>query len=328
MNGPLLPLPDEHFPQDGNYPGRASRETKNFFDPLPHGNYFAHVAKADVSVFDSPKAQFLLRLPLPRSYTNFLGRKIFRFLFTIQGLGAFALITLGVLISKFRVARRVVHPLMYDEIARAGLRLLPMFLFIAAALGFLVIGQSVSALQSVGAIGYFGKIMVFVVVRELGPLIAALLVLARVGTANVVELGTARAMGEVEALEALAIDPIHYFVVPRVVGMIVGTFSLTVYLILGALGSGYLWAFLQNLPLLPGDYFRQLAHALSGLDFALLALKTCLFGFIIAIVTCYHGLAQPLRLEEVSYATVRAVAQSVVACVLVDAVFIVVYLLV
>ena len=69
-----------------------------------------------------------------------------------------------------------------------------------------------------------GSIMVIVVVRELGPLLTALLVLARVGTANVVELGTARAMGEVEALEALGIDPVHYFVVPRVVGMAVGFF--------------------------------------------------------------------------------------------------------
>ena len=257
-------------------------------------------------------------MPLPRAYTNFLGRKILRLLLTVQGLGAFALITLGVLITKFRVAPRVIRPLMFHEISRAGLRLLPMFLFLAAALGFLVNGQSVSALQKVGAIGYFGKIMVFVVVRELGPLVAALLVLARIGTANVVELGTARALGEVEALEALAIDPVHYLVVPRVVGMAVG--------ILGALVSGYLWAFLQDVPLQPGDYFRELAHALTSLDFALLALKTCLFGFVIAIVTCYHGLAQPLRLEEVSYATVRAVAQSVIACVFLDALFIVIYL--
>jgi phospholipid/cholesterol/gamma-HCH transport system permease protein len=54
--------------------------------------------------------------------------------------------------------------------------------------------------------------------------------------------------------------------------------------------------------------------------------KTVLFGFIIAVVSCYHGLAQPLRLEEVSFATVRAVAQSVIACVLLDALFILVYL--
>jgi phospholipid/cholesterol/gamma-HCH transport system permease protein len=184
----------------------------------------------------------------------------------------------------------------------------------------------VSWLTRLGAINYLGTIMVLVVVRELGPLLAALLVLARIGTANVVELGTARATGEVEALEALGIDPIHYLVVPRVVGLALGVFSLTVYLIIGALLSGYLWAFLQDVPLRPGDYLRQLAGSLRGLDFVLLGLKTLAFGFIIALVTCYHGLAQPLRLEEVSYATVRAVAQSIIACVLVDALFILVYL--
>jgi len=151
-------------------------------------------------------------------------------------------------------------------------------------------------------------------------------VLARVGTANVIELGTSRAMGEVEALEALGIDPIHYLVVPRVIAMAVGVFALTIYLILGALVSGYIWAFVQDVPLRPGDYFRQLAGSLSWLDFALVGLKTCIFGFIISIVTCYHGLAQPLRLEEVSYATVRAVAQSIIGCVVVDAIFIIIYL--
>jgi phospholipid/cholesterol/gamma-HCH transport system permease protein len=133
-------------------------------------------------------------------------------------------------------------------------------------------------------------------------------------------------MGEIEALEALGIDPVHYFVVPRVVGISIGISALTVYLILGALLSGYLWAFIQNLPIRPDDYFSQLANALSWLDFVLLTLKTSLFGFIIAVVTSFHGLAQPLRLEEVSSATVRAVAQSVIACVLLDALFIVIYL--
>src|ERR1043166_9009180 len=282
--------------------------------------------KGNVSAFDSPQARFLLRMRLPTSYTNYVGRKLFRLLLTVQGLGAFGLITMGVLFTKFRAARQVIWPMIVQETFRSGLRLLPMFLFIATALGLLVIGQTVSWLTRVGAINYLGTIMVIVVVRELGPLLAGLLVLARIGTANVVELGTARAMGEVEALEALGIDPVHYLVVPRVIGMAVGIVSLTVYLILGALVSGYLWAFMQDVPLRPGDYFSQLAGALSVLDFVLLALKTLLFGFIISIETCYHGLAQPLRLEEVSYATVRAVAQSVIACVLLDALCIVIYL--
>ena len=181
-------------------------------------------------------------------------------------------------------------------------------------------------MTALGANPYLGTIMAFAVVRELGPLFTALLVLSRSGTANVIELGTARALGEVEALEALGIDPVHYFVVPRVIGMALGVFSLTVYFIICAVVSGYLWAFLQNVPLRPAEYFGQLVDALNGLDFAILSVKSCFFGVAIAVITCYHGLAQPLRLEEVSTATVGAVAQTIIACVLIDALFMILYL--
>ena len=296
------------------------------FDPLARRNYAAVVHIGKISALGSPHMRALSHLPLPRTLTHYLGRGLFRFLLTVQGLGAFALITLGVMISKFGVARRLMRPRVREEIARAGVRLLPMFLFMSAALGLLVIGQAVSWLTRVGAIDYLGAIMVIVVVRELGPLATALLVLARIGTANVIELGTARAMGEVEALEALGIDPVHYLIVPRVIGMALGVFALTMYLILGALLSGYVWAFLQDVPLRPEEYLRQLAGSLRGLDFVLLALKTLAFGSVIALVTCYHGLAQPLRLEQVSEATVAAVAQSIIVCVLIDALFIIIYL--
>jgi len=299
---------------------------KNYFDRTVIPFYVCGVHGKLTSAFHSEK-QWLRRAPLPRGYTDYLGRKLFLFLLTVQGLGAFALITLGVMLKKNRVARNVIKPLIRREIARSGIKLLPMFIFIALALGFLVIGQTVAVAARVGAIKYIGTVMVTVIVRELGPLLAALLVLARVGTAHVIELGTARATGEVEALEVLGIDPVHYLIVPRVIGMIAGVFSLTVYLIIGALASGYLFAFLQDVPLTPGDYFKQLAESLSWLDFALLALKAGAFGFFIAIVTCYHGLAQPLRLAEVSRVTVRAVSQGVVVCILIDALFILLYLI-
>jgi phospholipid/cholesterol/gamma-HCH transport system permease protein len=102
--------------------------------------------------------------------------------------------------------------------------------------------------------------------------------------------------------------------------------ALSVYFILVALGSGYLWAFIQDVPLTPGDYLRQLVQALNALDFVLLGVKTTAFGFIIAIVSCYHGLARALRLEEVPRAAIQAMAQSVVGCVLLDALLIVLYL--
>jgi phospholipid/cholesterol/gamma-HCH transport system permease protein len=288
--------------------------------------YAAVMRENLAKAFKLTNTQVFRRAPLPRSYTDFLGRKLFLFLLTVQGLGAFALIILGVILKKSGVVPSVMQPRIRHEINRAGIALMPMFVFVALALGFLVVGQTVSALAKVGATDYLGSTMVIVIVRELGPLLTAVLVLARVGTANVIELGTARALGEVEALEALGIDPVHYLIVPRVLGMMAGIFSLTIYLIIGALASGYLWAFLQDVPLTPGDYFKQLVESLDWLDFALLALKTIAFGFFIAIVTCYHGLAQPLRLEDVSRVAVRAVTQGVIVCVLIDALFIVLYL--
>lgn len=238
------------------------------------------------------------------------------------------LITLGVTLTKFKRARPVIGPLIRGQIVRAGVRLMPLVTFLACALGSVVIGQTVFLLNRFGAESYAGTIMVTVVVRELGPILAALLVLARVGTANVIELGTARALGEVEALEALGIDPIHFLVMPRVIGMALAIFSLTVYLIILALCSGYVFAFLENVPLLPGEYFGQLASALLWQDFALLGLKALAFGILIAGVTCYEGLAQPLHIEDVAGATTRAVAKCVVGAVLMDALFIVVYFLI
>jgi len=244
----------------------------------------------------------------------------------VQGVVAFALITLAVLLRKSGGAHRLIGPMIRREVDRSGLQLIPMFAFLSVALGLVVIGQTVSWLSRLGAIDYIGPVMVIAVVRELGPLAGAFVILARVGTAHVVELGTARALGEIEVLESLGVDPVHYLVVPRVVGMMAGTFALTVYLILGAIVSGYAWVFLQDIPLRPEEYFRQIAVALSGMDFVLLGLKTLAFGFIMAIVTCFHGLARPIRVEQVSRATVRAVTQSVIACVVIDALFIVVYL--
>ena len=268
----------------------------------------------------------VLALPLPQSYLNFVGRQLFRFFQTAQGVGAFALITLGVTCTKFNNSWRVTHPLIRAQVERAGSRLLPGVIFLGMALGLVIVGQTVSLLNRLGAEQYAGTVMVTVLVREVGPLSAALLVLARVGTSIVIELGLSRAQGEVEALEALGIDPVHYLVMPRVIGLAAAIFSLTVYLIIVSLLSGYLFVFLQNVPLKPGDYFGQIARALVWQDFALLGLKTLVFGATIAVVTCYHGLAQRLRLEEVSDATTRAVAQSVAGCVLADALFILVYI--
>ena len=161
-----------------------------------------------------------LALPLPRSYLNFVGRQIFHFLQTIQGVGSFALITLGVTLTKFNVAWRVIHPLIRAQVDRAGVRLLPGIVFFGLVLGLVIVGQTVSLLQKVGAEQYAGTVMVTVLIRELGPLATALVVLARVGTVIVIELGLSRAQGEVEALVELpallgALDALRRIAAPE-----------------------------------------------------------------------------------------------------------------
>ena len=167
-----------------------------------------------------------------RSTLDGAGHCVIRWMDRVHELIAFLLIALGVTVTKFKVARNVIRPLVRAQIYRTGVCLLPMIGFLGCALGLIIIGQTVSLLERVGAEDFIGKLMVTVVVRELGPLLTAVVVLARVGAATVVELGTSRAQGDVEALEALGIDPIHYLVVPRMWGLAVSVFSLTIYLVI------------------------------------------------------------------------------------------------
>jgi phospholipid/cholesterol/gamma-HCH transport system permease protein len=245
-----------------------------------------------------------------------------------RALGAFSLIALSVMLLRRDSPRRVMRPLIRARIRDSGFRLLPLISLLGVALGLLVIAQTTALLTRLGAQSYVGTIMVTVVVRELGPLLTAIVVLARAGTANVVELGTLRALGEIRALESLGIDPVHYLVMPRMIGLAVATFSLNVYLILTALLSGYLFAFLQGVPIKPAAYAGQIGDALIWQDFPLLGLKTLAFGAAIAVVNCYQGLAQPLDLDDVAEVTARAVVQSLAACVILDALFLVGYVFV
>ncbi|MEI7728158.1 MAG: ABC transporter permease [Verrucomicrobiota bacterium] len=270
-------------------------------------------------------------MPAPPSAVQALvqlaGREFIRVGRSITGLGAFTVATFLVMVTRFRVGYRVVYPQVLQQIHRTGIRLLPMVIFVSLVLGWVVIGQTVSLLTRVRAQDLVGTVMITAIVRELGPLVTALLVLSRTGSSTVIELGTARAMGEIETLEVLGIDPLHYLVVPRMIGVVLSTFTLTVFLVITSLIGGYVFIFLQDVPLMPGEYFRQLASALTYLDFVMLAFKTVVFGTYIAATTCYQGLSHPVALDQIASAANRAVIQGVVGCALLDVLFILGFLL-
>lgn len=256
-----------------------------------------------------------------------LGRRILHSLRTVHELIAFALITLSVTLFKFRRSRTVVHPLIRRQTHQAGMRLMPLVSLVALITGFIVVGQMISLFSMIGASRYTGLVMVIAVFRELGPLMTAMMVLARVGTSTVIDLGTKRALGEVEAMEALGIDSVHYLVVPRVLGLALSVVSLTIYFILISMVSAYFFVFIQDIPMKPVAFINQIADALHISDFIVLVLKSCFFGVIIAVVTCYEGLARPIRLEQISNAATKAVMKAIVLCGLLDAVFLLYWLI-
>lgn len=258
----------------------------------------------------------------PLKIADILGRKIFYTFETVQGLVSFTLISLTVLIRKFNKSKCVIQPLIARQVRLCGVSLIPIMTFISLAIGFLVVGQTIALLSRFGVKDFAGVLMVAIVVRELGPIAAALIIMAKVGTTIVIELSTARAMGEVEALEALGIDPVHYFVAPRIIGVVLGAISLTVYIIIFSLLSGYLFAFLQEVPLQPSEYLRQIADTLVWSDFILISIKAIGFGLIISIVCCYYGLAKPLNLKMISKNATAAIIQAVIGCVALDAMLI------
>jgi phospholipid/cholesterol/gamma-HCH transport system permease protein len=141
-----------------------------------------------------------------------------------------------------------------------------------------------------------------------------------------VELGALRVTGKVDRVDKIGVRTMRELVVPRFLALGAATLCLTVYLIFIALATGYVVAFLQGVPLRPNAYCGQLADAMHWLDFALVGLKAVLFGAVVGVVSCYHGLERLLRIEEFSRATTRAVVESLTFCLALDAIFLVGYL--
>ncbi len=188
-----------------------------------------------------------------------------------------------------------------------------------AFIGTLIIAYVIEVLNADAALAV--KMLLWVVLREVGPLIAAVLVIQRSGTAVATELALKEISGEVASLRRMRIAPEDYLVVPRVVGMALSLAALTLYVQLIAVGGGMvLSSILINVPLNEMlEHFFQLA---SPLDLVYSLAKSLLFGAAIAVVACYHGLNPGGRsINAVPRATIRAVTEGLLLVMLLNVVF-------
>jgi phospholipid/cholesterol/gamma-HCH transport system permease protein len=188
-----------------------------------------------------------------------------------------------------------------------------------AFIGTLIIAYVINVLDA--DVNLAVKILLLVVLREIGPLLAAVLVIQRSGTAVTTELALMRMSGELASMHDMRIDPRDYLVIPRVVGIALSNTVLTFYVQVIAVGGGMmLSALVIDVPLSElVDIFFQLA---SLMDLLYSAIKSFLFGACIAIIACYHGLNPPGHsINAVPKAAINTVMQSTLFVMLINVVF-------
>lgn len=180
---------------------------------------------------------------------------------------------------------------------------------VAVAVGGIVIVEASAQAVRFGLSDTLGRLLASVVVRELGPLLTAILVIGRSGTAIAAELAACRVYGETDALEAMGVNPLHYFVLPRILGVGVSVAVLTVLFDAVTLTSGLLAArVIQKISL--DDYVGSLRLAMQPWDIVEVTIKGMISGMGIAWLCSFEGLRAGRAPTEIPRAVTRGVVDS------------------
>lgn len=219
--------------------------------------------------------------------------------------------------SEFFKQRQVGYLVLLRQVLFTGYEALSIVVLIAVAIGGLIILEGYSILSNFGQSDLLYVILVSVITRELSNLITAFIIIARSGTAIATELGNMVVNHEIDALLSIGISPISYLVVPRTIGVVVSLLVLNVYFnITGILGGWMVsnWFY----PIDFNVFFSKLLAKLTLVDISTSILKSMLFGFSIAIISCFQGLQVNFASTEVPQRTIRAVVYSLTTVVVMD----------
>lgn len=197
------------------------------------------------------------------------------------------------------------------QIYFTGFQALPLISVLALASGSVVTLQSSSNLGLLGGENLVGSLMVAIVIRELAPLLTALIVIARSGTAVASEVGNMRVNREIEALESIGIHPLSYVVFPRLAGGVISVVCLAIYFVLIAVVGGFAINSLMYQKSF-SHLTSTLADALTSLDVGFFLLKNMFSGAIIFMTSCYQGLLVKQSPHEVPQVTTKAVVSSII----------------
>src|SRR5512134_2959995 len=203
--------------------------------------------------------------------------------------------------------------LIVDQMGAIGVGSLGLVVVVSLFTGAVAAVQAAYQFSSVVPLKYIGSVILRSVIIELGPVLTALIVGGRVGAAIAAELGTMRVPEQIDALEAMAINPVRYLVVPRVVASIVMLPILVMIANAVAIFGGYVVS-VTSIGVSTHVYVTGLQDFFYMKDLYSGIIKALVFGAIIGWMGCYHGFRTEGGAEGVGQATTRAVVSS---CVLV-----------
>lgn len=204
-----------------------------------------------------------------------------------------------------------------DQVIRVGNQSLSLVALIAALIGIILALQSAYQLRQLGATHLVANLVAVSVTRELAPLMTAILVAGRAGSAIAAELGTMRVSEEIDALEVIGLDPVDFLVIPRLVALLVAVPCLTLFADLIGILGGCL-AGVAALGLSAGAYTADSLSALVLEDIFGGVIKAIVFGGIIGLVACQRGLGTRGGADEVGRSTTTTVVRSIVLIIAAD----------
>lgn len=218
--------------------------------------------------------------------------------------------------SPLNPGRRPIAQVFLKQIYFTGFESLKIIIIISLAIGTVLITQIIS-LVGAGNESLVGKVLVWVVIRELGPLLTAIIVIARSGTAIATELGFMKINGEIDCIESLGIPTEQYLIMPRIIGVTSSVIFLTIYFEIFSILGGFLVASLGwNVSF---EKFSQgILSSLTLLDLSMSVVKSLFFGLFLSAACCRHGLGVGKSTTQIPQAATKGVMQSIFLVFILD----------
>lgn len=238
------------------------------------------------------------------NFVNNIGR---RAISIVRNIGAFSIFTFLSVSCLFRFP--IYFNLIFRQFITIGFYSLPVVAMTSFFSGAVLALQSYTGFSRFSAESAIATVVVLSITRELGPVLAGLMVAGRVGASIAAEIGTMRVTEQIDALYTLSTDPFKYLVLPRLLASLIMLPCLVLIGdIIGVMG-GYLIG-VYKLGFHSGNYITSTFKYLEAIDVISGLVKATVFGFIIAIVSCYSGYYSTKGAKGVGSATTMAVVNS------------------